>query len=392
MKSTKNVMVSGCFDLFHSGHVKFLTDASQYGDVFVGVGSDETIISLKNVIPTFNQEERCFLVSKVQGVKKAFVSSGKGVLDFEEEMKEICPDFFVVNEDGHDISKQSLCESLGVEYVVLQRVQEKGLPNRNSTSLRGSKFLPYRLCLAGGWIDQPFVNKYASGSIVVAQIAPCDHFWTRSGLGTSTRKVWEKLYDSGLRMNASPLSKLLFNQENGEAFATKKGYISGSQDAIGLTHPGVNRLDYNNGFWPYHMESDISKETAKWLSDHLVLVPLFQREEGYDPLSVIQATTDAAHKLGKSGRICYNAIANRDLQSLGKSLTLSYSAAKDILPFSTNVVIDDILEKHRRHGTGVTISGCGGGYMIVATDKEIENGFRVKIAHEVKNDFRPKSS
>ena len=44
------VFVSGCFDLLHSGHIKFLTEAAKYGDLYVSVGSDKTINELKHKV------------------------------------------------------------------------------------------------------------------------------------------------------------------------------------------------------------------------------------------------------------------------------------------------------------------------------------------------------
>ena len=38
----KKVFVSGCYDLLHSGHVEFFRQAAQYGDLYVGIGSDNT--------------------------------------------------------------------------------------------------------------------------------------------------------------------------------------------------------------------------------------------------------------------------------------------------------------------------------------------------------------
>ncbi|HPB14265.1 MAG TPA: adenylyltransferase/cytidyltransferase family protein, partial [Bacteroidales bacterium] len=43
----KKVFVSGCFDMVHSGHIAFLQEASQYGDLYIGLGSDKTIRELK---------------------------------------------------------------------------------------------------------------------------------------------------------------------------------------------------------------------------------------------------------------------------------------------------------------------------------------------------------
>ena len=44
----KKVFVSGCYDMLHSGHVAFFEEASGYGDLYVGIGSDKTIRDLKN--------------------------------------------------------------------------------------------------------------------------------------------------------------------------------------------------------------------------------------------------------------------------------------------------------------------------------------------------------
>ena len=50
----KKVFVSGCFDLLHSGHVAFLENANQFGDVYVCIGSDNTI---KEINKTYSVDE-----------------------------------------------------------------------------------------------------------------------------------------------------------------------------------------------------------------------------------------------------------------------------------------------------------------------------------------------
>src|SRR5574339_513932 len=149
----KKVFVSGCFDMLHSGHVEFFREVAQYGDVYVALGSDKTIYDLKGR-PTFNSEqERLFMVKSVSFVKDAFISNGSGILDFEAELREMMPDYFIVNDDGHIPEKRDLCQELGVEYIILQRKPHDGLDARSTTQLRQADNLPYRIDLAGGWID-----------------------------------------------------------------------------------------------------------------------------------------------------------------------------------------------------------------------------------------------
>ena len=79
------VFVSGCFDLLHSGHIAFLKSAAEKGDLYVALGSDKTIFELKNKKPIYNEGEREYILNELSCVKKAFVSKGSGILDFEKE-------------------------------------------------------------------------------------------------------------------------------------------------------------------------------------------------------------------------------------------------------------------------------------------------------------------
>ena len=135
----KKVFVSGCFDMLHAGHVEFLNSAANYGDLYVGIGSDDNIRLLKNVVPTYNADERLFILNNLKSVKMAFVCSVKGMLDFLEDLKQVNLDFFVVNEDGHSKEKEELCRSLNIEYIILKRIPREGLPERSSTELRRLK-------------------------------------------------------------------------------------------------------------------------------------------------------------------------------------------------------------------------------------------------------------
>jgi cytidyltransferase-like protein len=104
--SRKKVMVSGCYDLLHSGHIAFFKSAASYGELHVFVGQDENVRRLKGKPPYFSQEERKYMVEAVRYVEKAYVASGSGMLDFEPDMKVLTPDVFVVNSDGYTPEKK----------------------------------------------------------------------------------------------------------------------------------------------------------------------------------------------------------------------------------------------------------------------------------------------
>lgn len=134
----KKVIVTGCFDYFHSGHVRFFEEVAQLGDLYVVVGHDANIRLLKGEgHPMFPQEERRYIVQAIRYVKQALISTGSGWMDAEPEIELIKPDIYAVNEDGGHPDKRAFCEAHGIEYVVLKRVPKEGLPARSSTELRG---------------------------------------------------------------------------------------------------------------------------------------------------------------------------------------------------------------------------------------------------------------
>ena len=132
----KKVFVSGCFDIIHSGHIEFFENASKYGDLYVCIGSDNTIKELKGKYPVHNQYERKFIIDSIKFVKECRISIGTGILDFKNELKRISPDIFIVNEDGDSPLKNNLCIKNKIDYKILKRTPKKNLPKKSSTKIK----------------------------------------------------------------------------------------------------------------------------------------------------------------------------------------------------------------------------------------------------------------
>jgi len=134
----KKVLVTGCYDWFHTGHIRFFEECSELGDLYVVVGHDDNIRLLKGEgHPMFDQNERRYIVGSIRYVTQALVSTGHGWLDAEPEIKQIQPDVYAVNEDGDKPEKRDYCAQHHIEYTVLKREPKPGLPRRESTHLRG---------------------------------------------------------------------------------------------------------------------------------------------------------------------------------------------------------------------------------------------------------------
>ena len=134
----KKVIVTGCYDWLHSGHLRFFEEVSGYGDLYVIVGHDANIRLLKgDEHPLLPQAERRYMVGSIKYVKAALITSGDGWLDADPEIRKLNPAIYAVNEDGDTGGKREYCAALGIEYLVLKRTPAPGLPKRTSTDLRG---------------------------------------------------------------------------------------------------------------------------------------------------------------------------------------------------------------------------------------------------------------
>lgn len=133
------VFVSGCFDVLHSGHIAFLEEAASYGDVYVSIGSDATVMALKNRKTMYTEDERKYMLEAIRFVKKVYIGPDTGkILDFAPLLDEVKPDIFFVNSDGSSDAKKEFVESKGIRYVTSSRIPHANLPERSTTSIRQS--------------------------------------------------------------------------------------------------------------------------------------------------------------------------------------------------------------------------------------------------------------
>ena len=247
--------------------------------------------------------------------------------------------------------------------------------------------IPYRIALAGGWIDQPFVSKHnpsPPGSMVVVSLKPVFRFMDRSGISTSTRQVACELWEDRLpKRDPGELVRELYAAEN-----EGKSAPSGSQDMIGLIYPGISRLDYafdsHGGIFPKHIESNNDPEIAGWLEEVIHVVPVAARPEGYNPLGEGNLDPNWVRRLGQSGKDCYGAILARDIGSLGASFNERMRCWETILPHtvrhpSLTVNLRGLLDFYQSRYPGAMYSGCGGGYLFMVSNERVPGGFHVQI-------------
>ena len=376
----KKVFVSGCYDMLHSGHVAFFKEASEYGELYVGIGSDATIKDLKKRETVYSETERLYMVKSIKYVKDAYINAGSGMMDFVETVDMVKPDIFVVNEDGGSETKRKFCEERGIEYVVLQRIPEEGLEARSTTSIRKnvSSQLPYRLDLAGTWIDQPYVSEYGAGWAITISLEPTIQFMERGGMSTSTRNAAKKIWPYKLPdYNYEMLARLVFCFENEPE---KNDHVSGAQDAIGICMPGLNRHYYDKNYWPERIESCYDEEILSWLEEHVCMIPMFPRPEGCSVVKGKDITAPKVQALAKAADDCWNAIMARDLQAFAKAYQASFDAQIAMFPAMMGEGVQEYIDKYKDKALAWKMSGAGGGgYLALVCEEIPEEAIRLTI-------------
>ena len=380
--SRKKVFVSGCYDLLHSGHVEFFRQAAQYGDLYVGIGSDATILEYKHHHTVYPEKERLFMVKAIRYVKDAFINAGSGIMDFVPTVEALKPDMLVVNEDGSTPEKERFCREHGIDYVVLQRTPADGLDARSSTSLkRETCRIPTRLDLAGTWIDQPYVSRYAPGWAITVSLEPTFEIRERCGLSTSTRNCIRNIWPYKLPdMDPEMLAKLVFCFENDPE--RSDGIISGAQDAIGICMPGLVRHWYDGHYWPRRFETCLDPDVLDWLEEHLCMIPMFPRRPG---CSVIEGSViDRPHveALTLAAEACWDAILRRDLTAFADSYRASFEAQVAMFPGMMQPGVQEYIDRYSSMG-GVLAwkmpGAGGGGYLAMVCVKPLEGTIRLRI-------------
>ena len=371
----KKVMVSGCYDLLHSGHIAFFNQAATYGDLYVAIGSDKTVFELKGQSPINTQDERLYMIKAVGCVKDAFISKGSGMLDFKQELIDLKPDYFIVNTDGNTLEKEALCKENRVNYVILEREPYGDLTPRSSTALREINTMPFRIDLAGGWLDQPYVSKYYPGSVITISIEPTIQFNDRSGMASSTRRSAIDLW--GPRLPIGPtekLAKILFCYDNPPG--TEE--ISGSQDSIGIVFPGLAYSFYDGKYWPIKINRITSETHLQFIENSLYLITLGPRESDYSVLDNTRIDKKGAKALALAAELCWEAIFEMDIVKFGKAVRNSFEAQISMFPNMMNKNVSNLIQKYQHQALGWKLSGAGGGgYLILVSQRPIKNALKI---------------
>lgn len=312
------------------------------------------------------------MVKSVRYVKDAFINTGSGLLDYVGVLDQVKPDVFVVNEDGDNRLKRQLCEGRGILYVILGN--RAGTDCAKDTRSR----LPYRIDIAGTWIDQPYVSEHGPGWAVTASIEPPFEFMERGGMSTSTRNAAKKIWPFELpAYDEEMLARVLFCFEN---HPDNKGHVSGAQDAIGICVSGLSRHYYDGHYWPERIETVHDEETIGWLERHVCLAPMFPRRPGCSVVEGKDITPGKVRDLADAAPRCWKAIMEKDLGSFAEAFRDSFNAQVALFPAMMQPGVQEHIDRWSDKALAWKMLGAGGGgHLLLVVHSLPEGAIHVRI-------------
>jgi cytidyltransferase-like protein len=175
----KKVMVSGCFDILHGGHIEFFSQAKKYGNyLIVSFANDDVLLKHKKRKSSIPTEHKKRLLESIFLIDKVVVgdSCDEDGLDFINHFNNLKPNFLISTEDDKFKDKKiDIClkSSWGCQYVCLEKTLnvEKVSTTDILNWIKSPKESPLRVDFAGGWLDVPKFS-VNGGYIVNCAIQP----------------------------------------------------------------------------------------------------------------------------------------------------------------------------------------------------------------------------
>jgi galactokinase/mevalonate kinase-like predicted kinase len=197
-------------------------------------------------------------------------------------------------------------------------------------------------------------------------------------MATSTRKKAIELWNDNLPMeNPEKLAKTLFRYDNDPG--TKD--VSGSQDSIGITMPGINRFFYEKEqYWPSKFETITDLSIIKWLEERLYMITLWPRRADFVVLENTNISVDNVKRLTNASELAWDGLINKDINNFAKGFSASFLSQVKMFPKMMDDKIARVINSHRDKAVSWKLSGAGGGgYLILISEEEIANAIKVKI-------------
>jgi len=129
-------LVTGCFDLLHYGHFKFLNFAASKADILiVGLESDKFLKKVKGPSrPLFSQKIRRYCLSQIAYIDK--IINIPNHANYLKLLQKINPDFLIISSnDSYLQEKSRICQKLNIKLIIFPRLEKYSTTNILSSDI-----------------------------------------------------------------------------------------------------------------------------------------------------------------------------------------------------------------------------------------------------------------
>lgn len=123
-REKKRVLIAGCFDLLHPGHIYLINEAAKLGDVFIVVATDKNRKLYSGETPIVPEEQRLEIIKNIKNVKVAKL--GRHDNDTLKTVEEINPDIILLGPDQKfSVDKlQNALKMKGLNHIKVIRLEK----------------------------------------------------------------------------------------------------------------------------------------------------------------------------------------------------------------------------------------------------------------------------
>ena len=144
--------------------------------------------------------------------------------------------------------------------------------------------------------------------------------------------------------------------------------------------PGLNRLNYDGGYWPENIETVKDAGILDFIEKNLWLVPLAPRNSSYDVLADTHIDQAGAKALAEAADDCWKALLQKDVTAWGKACTAAFEAQIAMFPNMVSTHVQKAIDEYKDTVKGYKITGAGGGgYLVIINDTPIKNAIQIRI-------------
>jgi rfaE bifunctional protein nucleotidyltransferase chain/domain len=119
----KTVLVGGCFDVLHWGHISFLKKAKKMGNyLVVALESDENVKCLKgSTRPIHNQKQRAEILRSLRPVDKVIILPS--LPDYLKLIRKVKPQIIAATPKDALLKNRRVYEKLGAKIVIIPKIK-----------------------------------------------------------------------------------------------------------------------------------------------------------------------------------------------------------------------------------------------------------------------------